>query len=121
ARAPGASATVDLPRASAASDVGGRDATEAPARRPGGAAKESFDLSSFYSNEGALGDGDNNLIPDRVDVLLSADGTGIDGIVNLAARLGLESIGVQLPIAKTAGRIASPESEPILVLIGLSH
>src|SRR5205807_9600660 len=74
-----------------------------------------------YSNEGALGDGDNNLIPDRVDVLLSADGTGIDGIVNLAARLGLESTGVQLPIAKTAGRIASPESEPILVLIGLSH
>ena len=39
-----------------------------PARRPGGGAKENFDLSTFYANEGALADSDNNLIPDRVDV-----------------------------------------------------
>src|SRR5207253_943640 len=78
-------------------------------------------LSSFYANEGALADSDNNLIPDRVDVLLSADGDGTDGVVDLAARLGLESTGVSLPIAKPAKAISSPESEPILVLIGPSH
>ena len=73
-----------------------------PRARPGGGAKENFDLSSFYANDGALADSDNNLIPDRVDVLLSADGDGADGVVDLAARLGLESTGVALPIAKTA-------------------
>src|SRR5205823_1406398 len=43
------------------------------------------------------------------------------GIVGLAARLGLESTGVALPIAKSAKAIASPDGEPILVLVGTSH
>jgi hypothetical protein len=117
ARAPGMGVmTVDLPRAAA------RDApAQPPARRPGGGAKENFDLSTFYTNEGALGDSDTNLIPDRVDVLLSADGEGSDGVVDLAARLGLESTGVSLPIAKTAKAITAPDGEPMLVLIGTSH
>jgi hypothetical protein len=109
---------VDLPRAAVAvSDA----VVQPPARRPGGGAKENFDLSTFYSNEGALADSDNNLIPDRVDVLLSADGDGTEGIVDLAARLGLESTGISLPIAKTAKAITAPDGEPILVLIGVSH
>src|SRR5205814_1301160 len=66
-------------------------------------------------------DSDNNLIPDRVDVLLSADGDGTEGVVDLAARLGLESTGVSLPVAKAAKALAAPDSEPILVLIGISH
>ena len=37
------------------------------------------------------------------------------------ARLGLESTGVALPIAKAAKTITAPDSEPILVLIGSSH
>jgi zinc carboxypeptidase len=117
-RAPAYSpATVDLPRA-ATTDA---PPTQPPARRPGGGAKENFDLSSFYANEGALADSDNNLIPDRVDVLLSPDGDGADGVVDLAARLGLESTGVALPIAKSPKSLGTPESEPILVLIGTSH
>src|SRR5712691_11559139 len=116
-RAPGMGlVTVDLPRAAAP-----QAAAQPPARRPGGGAKESFDLSTFYTNEGALADSDNNLIPDRVDVLLSAEGDGADGVIDLAARLGLESTGVSLPIAKTANAIAAPDSEPILVLVGTSH
>ena len=82
--------SVDLPRAAAPT----RPRRHRRPRRPGGGAKENFDLSTFYANDGALGDSDNNLIPDRVDVLLSADGDGTDGIVDLAARLGLESTGV---------------------------
>jgi len=114
-----ASAVVDLPRAAEA-DTAAATAPPPP-RRPGGGAKENLDLSSFYANEGALADTDNNLIPDRVDVLLSGDGDGSDGVVDLAARLGLESTGVSLPIAKTARLITAPESEPILVLIGTTH
>ena len=122
--------TVDLPRAGGsvtgqpAGDVASADAPPAsapPARRPGGGAKENFDLSTFYSNEGALADSDNNLIPDRVDVLLSADGDGAAGVVDLGARLGLESTGVSLPIARTAKSITAPDGEPILVLIGTAH
>jgi Zinc carboxypeptidase len=113
-----AAASVDLPPAPAAADAA---AAPPPGRRPGGGTKENFDLSTFYAIDGALADSDNNLIPDRVDVLLSADGEGTDGVVDLAARLGLESTGISLPIARTAKSIASPASEPILVLIGTSH
>ena len=112
--------TVDIPRAAAAA-VADAPPAQPPARRPGGGAKENFDLSTFYANDGALADSDNNLIPDRVDVLLSPDGEGVDGVVDLAARLGLESTGVALPIAKLPKNIATPESEPILVVIGVSH
>ena len=118
-RAAGSSgASVDLPRAPAAADTA---AAAPPARRPGGGAKENFDLSTFYAIDGALADTDNNLIPDRVDVLLSADGDGTSGVVDLGARLGLESTGISLPIARTASSLGAPASEPILVLIGVSH
>ena len=117
-RAPGAAiASVDLPRGVAPE----RAAAQPLPRRPGGGAKENFDLSTFYAIEGALGDSDNNLIPDRVDVLLSAEGEGSEGMIDLAARLGLESTGISLPIAETAKSLTAPASEPILVLIGISH
>jgi len=83
-RAPGSGpVTIELPRVAASDQA----PPQAPARRPGGGAKEAFDLSSFYANEGALADSDNNLIPDRVDVLLSAEGDGSEGIIDLAERL----------------------------------
>ena len=117
-RAPGSGpVSIDLPRAA----VPEAAAAQAPARRPGGGPKEGFDLSTFYANEGALADSDNNLIPDRVDVLLSPDGDGSEGVVNLAARLGLESTGISLPIARTAKSLTAPATEPMLVLIGTAH
>ena len=48
--------------------------------RPGSAAKDGLSLANLYAIDGLLGDSDNNLIPDRVDVLLSADGEGTDGV-----------------------------------------
>jgi hypothetical protein len=117
-RAPGSGpVTIDLPRAALPETV----ASQPPARRPGGAAKDGFDLSSFYANEGALADSDQNLIPDRVDVLLSAEGDGSEGIIDLAARLGLESTGISVPIARTPKALTAPATEPLLVLIGISH
>ncbi|HEX7139943.1 MAG TPA: M14 family zinc carboxypeptidase, partial [Vicinamibacterales bacterium] len=109
-------ASIDLPRS-----VAPDPPSQAPARRPGAGAKDALDLSSFYTIDGAFGDSDNNLIPDRLDALLSADGDGTDGVVDLAARMGLESTGVSIPIAKPPKAITAPESEPTLVLIGQSH
>ena len=118
-RAPGSGPlNVELARVVATEPVA---TVQPPGRRPGGAAKEAFDLSSFYANEGALADSDNNLIPDRVDVLLSAEGDGSEGVIDLAARLGLESTGISLPIARTAKLLTAPAAEPMLVLIGTSH
>jgi hypothetical protein len=90
-------------------------------RRPGAGAKESLDLSSLYANEGMLGDSDSNLIPDRVDVLLVPSGEGTLRTIDVAARLGLEAAGLTVPLARPAEAITRPESEPTLVLIGLSH
>ena len=114
-RAPGMGViTVDLPGA-AAPDA----AALPPGRRPAGGAnaKENFDLSTFYTIEGALSDSDNNLIPDRVDVLLSADGDGGDGVVDLAARLGLESTGVSLPMAKPPNAASHTVAIPIVSML----
>ncbi|HUC74831.1 MAG TPA: hypothetical protein VMS04_06050, partial [Vicinamibacterales bacterium] len=47
----GASETLDLPRSAPLDPP-----TQGPARRPGTSAKETVDLSSFYSIDGALGD-----------------------------------------------------------------
>jgi hypothetical protein len=113
--APGARPTqVDLPR------------LEPPrprplGRRPGTGAKESLDLSVLYGIDGLLGDSDGNLIPDRVDALLSPSGEATERTVDLAARLGLESTGIAVPIATPGSAIEEPEAEPTLVLIGLSH
>lgn len=90
-------------------------------RRPGAAAKESLDLSSVYANEGMLGDSDNNLIPDRTEVLLVPAGEGTRRTLDVAARLGLEAAGVTVPLARPAEAVARPQDEPTLVLIGVSH
>jgi hypothetical protein len=97
-----------------------RDAANLP-RRPGGANKETLDLSTLYSIEGLLGDSDNNLIPDRLDAMLSPGGEGAGGITDLASRLGLESTGLSFPLARPAAAIARPEDEPPLVLVGAGH
>lgn len=98
-------------------------ATDAPppGRRPGGAAKESLDLSSLFNNDGLLGDSDSNLIPDRLDAIISPAGENTDGVIDLAARIGLESTGVSLPIVIPADRLGRPDSQPTLVLVGTSH
>jgi zinc carboxypeptidase len=112
----GGASTIDLPRAAAP-----EPSSQPPARRPGGGTKEALDLSSFYAIDGALGDSDNNLIPDRVDAVISAAGDAPAGVIDLAARLGLESTGIAIPLVKPAPSTTAPQSEPTLVLVGVSH
>jgi hypothetical protein len=92
-----------------------------PGRRPGAGAKESLDLSSLFSNDGLIGDSDSNLIPDRIDAVISPSGDATEGVIDLAARIGLESTGVSLPIVIPADRLGKPDSQPTLVLVGTSH
>src|SRR5206468_2121261 len=89
--------------------------------RPGSEAKEKLTLANLYTSDGLLGDADNNRIPDRLDVLLSPSGDGTEATVNLAARLGLESTGVSIPVAVHPHRLRNPDDEPTLVLIGITH
>ncbi|HJO05201.1 MAG TPA: M14 family metallopeptidase [Acidobacteriota bacterium] len=98
---------------------------EAPSRptpaRPGSGGKDDLDLSTLFEAEGLLGDSDNNVIPDRIDAVLSASGPGVDGAIDLAARLGLESAGITLPLGRTPDEISDAENEPTLVAIGVDH
>lgn len=105
---------VDVPRA-------GPPPETVLGRRPGGGAKDGLDLSSLYANAGLLGDSDGNLVPDRVDAVLVPHGNGIEPVIDLAARIGLESTGVSFPLVVPASSIEKPESEPTLVLIGAGH
>jgi hypothetical protein len=78
-------------------------------------------LANLYTTDGLLGDSDNNRIPDRLDVVLCPSGDGTEGTVNLAARLGLESTGISIPVAMPPDRLGNLEDEPTLVLIGIDH
>jgi len=112
--APGASPAIVWARNDADVPNGG-------GRRPGGGNKGNLDLSNLYANGGFFSDTDSNLIPDRVDIVLSPAGDHGAVTADLAARLGLEAAGVTIPIAKTAAEIDDPASEPPLVLIGAQH
>lgn len=85
--------------------------------RPGSQAKPDLDLSTLFTPDGLLGDSDQNLIADRIDAVLSPAGA-YEKTIDLAARLGLEAAGVEIPIARLPGEIADAGEEPTLVLIG---
>lgn len=115
-----------------------------PVARRASGAKEGLDLSTLYSIVGALGDSDNNLIPDRTEIMISPFGEGTEGAVDLAARIGLESTGVSVPLVVPADAIDAttpprapegaptpaaepetdkdrPEALPMLILVGAKH
>ena len=90
-------------------------------RRPGGGDMEDLDLSNLYTTDGFFSDNDRNLIPDRVDVVVSSAGETSGATVDLAARLALEATGVTVPIAVAPEDIEKPEDLPPLILIGNTH
>ncbi len=90
-------------------------------RRPGPESKSDLDLANLYGNAGLLGDSDSNLIPDRVDVVLSPAAGTSRRLTDVAARLGLESTGVTIPIAIPADDLGDPSKQPTLVLVGRDH
>ncbi len=109
--ADGRSVEVEVPRKELAIEAG-----PVPGR-PGAEPKHDLDLSNLYTPDGLLGDSDQNLIADRVDAMVSP-AAGYRGVVDLAARLGMESAGVSIPIAKLAVEIEDGKEEPTLILVG---
>ena len=85
--------------------------------RPGSGPKRDLDLSNLFTPNGLLGDADTNLIADRIDVVLSP-ANGIEKTIDVAARLGLESAGMSVPIVRLPHEIEKASDEPTLVLLG---
>ena len=99
---------------------GNRGAAATPAAPAAG--QKSFDLSTAYSIEGWFGDAYADLIPDRTDttVLIGDAGESV-GAGQIAARLGLESTGIVLPIAQLADKVRDIAREPSPILVGRSN
>ena len=78
-----------------------------------------FDLSNPYSIAGWFGDSYVDLIPDRTETSLVI-GSAADGLAasHIAARLGLETTGVTLPLARTADEVRDPAREQNPILVG---
>jgi hypothetical protein len=86
--------------------------------RPSNGAKSDLDLSSLFTTAGLLG---GDPFPSRVDALLVAGDSGVARLPDLGARLGLEAIGLAVPLVELAGSVARPASQPTLVLAGTAN
>ena len=86
--------------------------------RPGASGKDDLDLSNVYTTDGLLGGGP---IPDRIDIKLVAGDAGVDGLPELAGRLGLESTGLIIPLVELASNVDRPNRQPTMVLAGTEN
>lgn len=93
-----------------------------PADGPGAGASKTFDLTDLYSLDGWLGDGYTDLIPDRADTVI-VPGRAPDalGAAHIAARLGLETTGITLPLTKMPDKVRDVAREPSPILVGRDH
>ena len=101
--------------------MAGRAAPDAPgpvAGRPGSGGKNDMDLSNLYTSDGLLGGG---VLPNRVDAMLAPGEDGVDGLPELAGRLGLESTGLTVPLVAPAASIERAAARPTLVLAGVDN
>src|SRR5207253_7516134 len=89
-------------------------AASAPARN--------FDLTNAFSIDGWYGDAYADLIPDRTDttIVLGSASESL-GAAHIAARLGLETTGITLPLTRIAEKVRTPEREPSPILVGRSN
>jgi hypothetical protein len=81
-----------------------------------------FTLSELYTTRGLFSDTNEDLVADRVDAYISLHGADApSGPVDLAARIGLESAGIRLPLVRTAGQDDYPETLGFPILYGIGH
>jgi hypothetical protein len=93
----------------------GAPGAEAAGARPG----RVFDLANPYSISGWFGDVYTDLIPDRTEttIVLGKPADALAG-AHIAARLGLETTGVTLPLAKGEDEVRDPAREQSPILVG---
>ena len=83
---------------------------------------KTFDLSSAYSIDGWFGDSYVDLIPDRLETaIVVGDAKESFGAAHIATRLGLETTGITLPLARDARKITNAAAEPNPILVGRSN
>ena len=93
-----------------------------PGSPPPSAPGKNFDLTSTYSIEGWFGDAYPDLIPDRTETsLIIGDVAESLGAAHIAARLGLETTGITLPISKIDRKVKEPNREPSPILVGRNN
>lgn len=81
-----------------------------------------FSLSQFFTYKGIYEDTNGDFIPDHVPVYLSIALTGdANDAANVAARIGLESGGIRLPLARVAGVDEKPERYGFPLFFGRHH
>ena len=81
-----------------------------------------FTLSELYTIRGLFSDTNEDLVPDRVDAYISLHGADAPSApVDLAARIGLESAGIRLPLVRMAGQDDYPETLGFPILYGIGH
>jgi murein tripeptide amidase MpaA len=83
---------------------------------------KTFDLAKAYSIEGWFGDSYVDLIPDRLETaIVVGDAKESIGAAHIATRLGLETTGITLPLARDARKITNAGGEPNPILVGRSN
>ena len=76
-------------------------------------------LSNLHSVDGLL-EASGGLIPDNSNTLIVTT-KGALGTINIAARLGLESTGVQIPLAKADLQVKEPRELVNPILVGIDN
>ena len=81
-----------------------------------------FTLSDLYTIQGLFSDTNEDLVADRVEAYVSLHGADTpSGPIDLAARIGLESAGIRLPLVRPAGQDDYPETLGFPILYGIGH
>jgi len=83
---------------------------------------KAFDLSNTFSIDGWYGDAYVDLIPDRTETtMILGEPSESLGAAHIAARLGLGSTGISLPITRPHDKVKEPAREPSPILIGRTN
>jgi hypothetical protein len=83
---------------------------------------KTFDLANAYSIDGWYGDAYVDLIPDRLETaIVVGDARESFGAAHIATRLGLETTGITLPLARDGRKITNAAGEPNPILVGRSN
>src|SRR4051812_46780728 len=83
---------------------------------------KTFDLANAYSIEGWFGDSYVDLLPDRLETaIVVGDARDSFGATHIATRLGLETTGITLPLARDARKVTNAAGEPNPILVGRTN
>jgi Zinc carboxypeptidase len=108
------------PANAAATEAGGGGGPFGPQVAPIPA--KTFDLANAYSIEGWFGDSYVDLIPDRLETaIVVGDARESFGAAHIATRLGLETTGITLPLARDGRKITNAAAEPNPILVGRNN